>query len=158
MDAMNESEKIIVDLEQRDLDGEAYPPYQVEHLFASKVGNHYQVDSVPFFATGISYRDLIEAHPGPAGLLKFNRVAKKSGHMTYRVLLTENAAARESADYILKLLADAGCTLERGFGLIAIDIPPGEDASSIVGMIQSSAAEGVWQYEAADSHLESPFG
>jgi len=59
----------------------------VETLWANRVGpDLYRLDNSPFWAYGVSWRDVVEAHPDPDGMLRMSRVVEKSGHRTVRVI------------------------------------------------------------------------
>ena len=59
----------------------------VETLWGERVGtNSYRVDNSPFWAYGVSWKDVIEAHPDPDGMLRMTRVVEKSGHRTVRIM------------------------------------------------------------------------
>jgi hypothetical protein len=73
------------------------PDGDVETLWATPVGEHlYRLENSPFFAYGVSWLDVVEARPDPAGQLAMARVVEKSGHRTVRVIL--DAPAAEPSD------------------------------------------------------------
>jgi hypothetical protein len=55
----------------------------VETVWAEQVGpDHYRLDNSPFWAYGVSWRDVVEAHMDEGGQLGFTRIVEKSGHRT----------------------------------------------------------------------------
>ncbi len=73
-----------VKIEFRVKDGDSV---NVETPWANKIGdNIYELDNSPFYAYNVSWKDVIEALPGPDGMLEFKKVVKKSGHKTVRVI------------------------------------------------------------------------
>src|SRR5688500_12587671 len=60
----------------------------VETVWAQPIGpDQYRLDNSPFWAYGVSWRDVVEAHPDEDGMLTFVRVVQKSGHRTLRLIL-----------------------------------------------------------------------
>jgi Domain of unknown function (DUF4265) len=99
-----------------------------ETLWATPLGRHrYRLENCPFFAYGVSWRDVVEARP-PAKreLPLFVRVTKKSGHRTVRVILKPPAdKSRKSAGVLKKTGAD-GLLLRRRRSCVHRDRHPPE--------------------------------
>ncbi len=114
---------------------------QIETLWAFDLGHgHYRLDNTPWYAFGISWQDVVEAHPDEAGQLHFVKVVSKSGNRTIRVM-----SEVEFTDEWLKRLLSLGVTYEganrRYFG---INIPPDVDLDAISSFL---VQEGVtWEY------------
>jgi hypothetical protein len=136
--------KIVVALEK---DEDDYPPADYENLWVAATGNGlYRVGNIPFFATGISLGDIVEAEP-EGGLLRFRRVVHPSGHSTIRVIVYDKGEVAE----VRELFKGMGCSIEQSHipGLIALDVPP----SISLAQVQQTLAEGEsqerWGYEEA---------
>jgi hypothetical protein len=101
----------------------------VETLWADPVGLHlYRLDNSPFWAYGVSWRDVVEAQPDSDGMLRMTRVVEKSGHRTVRVILERRADESPEAQAVLDGVVTLGATYE-GMNprYLAIDIPPSVD-------------------------------
>jgi hypothetical protein len=105
-----------------------------ETLWASPLGGDlYRLDNSPFFAYGVSWQDIIEAHAAPDGLLEFVRCVRKSGNRTLRAFFETFRANDPPAQAILGGLNALGCTYE-GMQprLISINVPPEVDLERVV--------------------------
>ncbi len=89
--------------------------------------NEYRLENSPFWAYGVSYNDVIAAHPREDGSLPvFTSVVRKGGHRTVRVVLDPPADEAPESQAVLDGLVEIGCTYEGMTpGYLAIDIPPG---------------------------------
>jgi hypothetical protein len=117
----------------------------VEMLHASRVGdNRYKLEDVPFFQYGISWFDIVEAIVEGDGEPMFQRVVKKSGHRTVRVLLEEE---REESDPFFSAMEKLGCRIHRATPrFIAIDVPPASNLEAIARHLLGSGVD----WESAD--------
>ena len=117
-----------------------------ETLWAERVGpDRYRLDNSPFWAYGVSWLDVVEAHPDANGQLAFTRVVEKSGHRTVRVIfrpgIDENPEGQALVDELVRL----GCTYEGMHpGYLAIDIPPGVDLMMVAQHLTERGAE--WEH------------
>jgi hypothetical protein len=118
-----------------------------ETLWASPLGGGlYRLENSPFFAYGVSWQDVIEAHAAPDGLLEFARCVRKSGNRTLRVFFESFRANEEPAQPILEGLNALGCTYE-GMQprLISINVPPEMDLKKVVEFLERQS--GIqWEY------------
>jgi len=117
-----------------------------ETLWAQPVGSGlYRLDNSPFFAFGISHRDVVVAGE-EGGKLVFLRAASRGGHSTYRILL--KGSERGAFGRYWKPLQDAGCSYEEGPApLLAVDVPPGADIYEVYRLLQAGEDAGVWSFE-----------
>jgi hypothetical protein len=86
----------------------------VETLWAFKVADDiYRLDNTPFYAYAVSWQDEVLA---PAdqddGRPTFQRVVRKSGNRTVRVLFKPPVAPGNEGDKALRALVGLGCTYE----------------------------------------------
>jgi hypothetical protein len=126
---------------------------QVETLWAAPLGNAlYQLENSPWFAYGVSWQDIIEAHaPEKGELPAFQRVVEKSGNQTLRLLLDPSADQSEESQRVLDKLVELGCSYEGANPTyIAINIPPPVDLWTICNFLTETGH----QWEHADPPYE----
>ncbi len=139
-----------------ELPADAWHGHATESVFVEGLGqDRYRLQNSPFFATGLSYRDIVIARKrGPQ--LVFEKLLFIGGHSTYRIIRSENADQRDFRAYWTPL-QDLGCTYDQGnFGymLYAVDIPPDTDIEPARALLEAGAAAGVWDVEeGAIGHL-----
>ena len=118
----------------------------VETLWASRVGpDLYRLDNSPFWAYGVSWCDVVEAHPDPDGMLRMSRVVEKSGHRTVRVMFERGADQAPEARAVLDGVTALGATYE-GMSprYLAIDIPPAVDLMTVAQFLTDHAVQ--WEH------------
>lgn len=122
-----------------------------EWLWAEPLGSErYRLESVPFFAYGLSRGDVVHASEGD--LPRVEDVERKGGHRTLRVALDPNfdlerAEVRALTDELTRL----GCALETlPPHLLALDVPPELDVAEVVRRLQAPFRDGVLIWEWAD--------
>ncbi|MFL5302858.1 MAG: DUF4265 domain-containing protein, partial [Anaeromyxobacteraceae bacterium] len=122
-----------------------------EWLWAEPLGpGRYRLESVPFFAYGLSRGDVVRG--GEGELPRVDDVERKSGHRTLRVALDpdfdlERAEVRNLTDELEKL----GCAVEAlPPHLFALDVPPELDVAEVVRRLQAPFRDGVLIWEWAD--------
>lgn len=136
--------KILFHLEQ---DEDGYPPASVESLWALPKGEGlFQVDNIPFFATGVAVGDLVSATP-EEGAFRFQDVVQASGHSTLRLAISEAA----DVPAVRALFEQKGCSVEQSHlpRLIAIDVPPSVPLDSLRPVLIAGQEQGRWDYEEA---------
>src|SRR5688572_22038282 len=110
------------------------------------------VDNSPFFAHGLSWKDIVEGFDNGNGTLFLTRVVEKSGHRTVRVAFEEDTERSRS---ILKQLNNLGATYEGANPkYLAIDIPPEADFAAIIQYLTDE--EVTWEH--ADPTYEQLYG
>lgn len=103
-------------------DDQGYPPFDSEMMWVIPLNDGgFQVDNIPFFVQMLSYGDVVGATPDISGELVYEKVLRRSGHSTVRLLFESPdniSAARE-------MLNKLGCSSELSHlpNLIAVDIP-----------------------------------
>ncbi|MES2743112.1 MAG: DUF4265 domain-containing protein [Pseudomonadota bacterium] len=106
----------------------------------------------PFFAKGISYKDLVSIKIGPE-VMWVDSIIKKSGHSTYRILLDKAISEFEFGSRWVDL-AKLGCTYESfidgSMRMYAVDIPPTVDVSKVYILLKSGERNGVWDFDEGD--------
>ncbi|MYM57137.1 DUF4265 domain-containing protein [Thalassovita mangrovi] len=127
-----------------------------ENIFVEGLGHdRYRLQSTPFFATGLSYRDIVIARKRGSQLV-FEKLLFIGGHSSYRIRPSDHAGQRAFRTYWTPL-RDLGCTYDEGnFGylLYAVDIPPDTDIATARALLEAGTAAGVWEVEeGAVGHL-----
>ncbi len=120
---------------------------QVETLWAFDLGNdEYKIDNSPFYAYSVSWQDVVYA-PFSASeeFPKFERVVRKSGNRTVRVIFEEPLAPGNRADQVLKGLQALGCDFEgTNRRLMSINIPSKVELSEVATYLVKESVE--WEY------------
>ena len=118
----------------------------VETLWADPVGpDLYRLDNSPFWAYGVSWRDIVEAHPDPDGMLRMTRVVEKSGHRTVRVILKPGVDVSPEAQAIMDGARALGASCEgMNPAYLAIDIPPGVELMAVAKYLTERGVQ--WEH------------
>jgi hypothetical protein len=112
-----------------------------------------RLENSPFFAKGLSYRDLVQVVAGTLeDQLVFKQVVRKSGHCTYRVIPEDSSSGVFGA--FLADLNQLGCTYESGsFGgtvLYAVDTTDAETARRLYPRLEAGEQAGEFVFEEGD--------
>ena len=118
----------------------------VETLWAERVGtDQYRLDNSPFWAYGVSWRDVVEALPNEEGVLTFVRVVRKSGHRTLRLILNPRADQAVESQAILDAIVALGASYEGMHpGYLAIDVPPDVELERVTDHLIASGQQ--WEH------------
>ncbi|MCO4761048.1 MAG: DUF4265 domain-containing protein [Myxococcales bacterium] len=145
MNKRDDAVEIQFDLET---DGEGWPPIPVEPIWCTPVPSgdeHYTVTNVPIFAVDISRGDIIRAHRGQGGPMRFVALVEQGGHSTLRVIV----ANPDEVEAVAQSLASFGCVVNHTYidQLLTLDLPPGVDYGVIRGwLLDADAADRVdWE-------------
>jgi len=111
-------------------------------------GNRYQLKNFPFYAYGVSYDDIVEAHvkyeddPYPY----FSKVLEKSGHKTLRIMLDESIKDSKHSVAILENLSSMNCGYEgtNGEKYFVINVQPHCDFDAVREYL--NAENIMWEY------------
>jgi hypothetical protein len=125
---------------------------EVETLWAEPLGdNRYRVDNSPFYAYGVSWRDVILTEPQPGAFPLFAGVIEKSGHRTVRVIVADS----DALDHLKSGILGLGCTFEGAWHkLICIDVPPEVELERV----RQYLIAGGFEWEHADPTYEQLYG
>lgn len=112
-----------------------------------EVGDHtYRLVSVPVFAFGLASGDVVVArHYGDAPQdLWVEELAAAHGHSAVRVVVMGDTSVEEPT----QLCTSYGCRVETTMidGLIAIDVPPETDFTSLRDDLHKGRDDGRWDY------------
>ena len=126
--------------------------YQIESVWATKEGNYYRINNIPFLAPNIALNDLVSAEEDDDALY-FNKLIMSSGHSTVQIIfLLDDSEIRETVE---KDLLEMGCSWEESHrkDLISVDIPPMVSYSVIKKYLDKGESKNLWSYkEACLSH------
>lgn len=128
----------------------------VETLWAEPVGEDlYCLDNSPFYAYGVSWRDVVLAPFDPAEKFAcFSAISRKSGNRTIRIRFDPPVAPGNSSDGMLQGLVGLGCSYEGANpGYMAVNVPPEVDLEVVRGFLNHGNA----QWEHADPTHEELF-
>lgn len=128
-------------------DEDGYPPFDSEDLWSTPVGEgHYRIESIPLFARGIAWGDIVSG-VSEEDELRFQEVVKPSGHSTVRLMVADEAEVSE----ILEHFESRGCTGQNTFmpKLIALDVPPSVSMDDLKQELDMGYARARWDYEEA---------
>lgn len=120
---------------------------QVETLWAFDLGNdEYRLDNSPFYAYSVSWQDVVSApFSSTEKFPTFERVVRKSGNRTVRVIFDEAQQPGNKADQVLKGLQAIGCDFEgANRRLIAINIPAEVELSEVASLLVEKSVE--WEH------------
>ena len=122
---------------------------ETESLWAQVTGKgRYRIDNIPFYVYDISLGDVV-AGTADGDRIAFERVLKRGGHSTYRVLVKdemgfESSPFREG----WRELEKHGCSYEVARRRwIAIDIPPSADVFAVYRILEDGENRAVWTFE-----------
>lgn len=122
------------------------PHGEVETLWATPVGEaSYRLENSPFYAYRVSWLDVVEARPDATGFLAFERIVRKSGHRTVRLILVPGTDEAPGQQQVLDAVTALGCSWE-GFNprYYSIDVPPGVDLQAVADYLTRSNQQ--WEY------------
>lgn len=141
---MSQRVKVVIDVPES-IVGETF-----ETLWAEKADGGYRLLNSPWYAKGVSYLDVVEVVAVADGYLKLTRKIGTAGHSTYRLLIQDDADWVRSWEEIQSL----GCTyeesLDNGFRLLAVDVPPECDIHAAYSLMEAGERLGIWQFEEGD--------
>jgi hypothetical protein len=140
-------EKVLVELSPDHWSGNT-----AERVWAKPLGSgEYEVRNSPWYAKGISFRDVVFCSGlSEADLPIVREVVRRSGHLTYRVFFPETtpAADRRAA---LDAINAVGGSWEQGLGqLYSIDVAPDLDAVRVVDLLAVLEDQGTLSWESGD--------
>ncbi len=118
---------------------------ETETMWAMPVREGYVLDSIPFYATGVSCRDVVSAVQDEYGVLQFVDVVGVGGHSTVRLWLFDS----DAVDPVRAALRLLGCASEVSdiHTLIAVDIPRDVDYAVVKALLGKKSEEEVLDYE-----------
>ena len=140
-----------------ELDKGAWHGYETETLWCERmVKGTYRVANTPFFATGLSYGDIIAAEE-IGGILKFKEIVSHTGHSTYRMIILRDNSEKKA---LVSSLNDMGCYYESADNLLkypiyALDIPKSVDVHTAYELLEIGESKGLWEFEEGHYQAQS---
>jgi len=128
---------------EKDHDG--YPESKDwEGLLTSREGEHFKIESVPFYLKNVSRGDVVEARTGQ--FLEYVRVVRRGGSNTYRLLLKRRH--EDDPEFTVNELTLKGLQVEQEHGiLLAVDVPPSVDQPAIDAFLIREKEKGRWEMQ-----------
>jgi hypothetical protein len=146
-----------------ELDPSDWHGHASETLWASPIveteWRNFRIMNSPFFATGISNRDIVKASALDNDfILDFKEVVERGGHSTY-MLLFKSTEARFS--FYWNMLEKSGCSYESmsiklSIGqrsLFSVDVPPSADLHEVYEILQRGEGDDVWIFQEGYAYL-----
>jgi hypothetical protein len=140
-----------------ELDPSDWHSHASETLWASPIveseWRNFRIVNSPFFATGISNRDIVKASAFDNDfILDFKEVVERGGHSTY-MLLFKATEARFSSYW--NMLEKSGCSYESmriklSIGqrsLFSVDVPPSADIHETYEILERGGRDDVWIFQ-----------
>jgi hypothetical protein len=124
--------------------------YKIESVWATKEGEYYKINNIPFFATNIALNDILSVEEDH-GALYFVKLIEPSGHNAIQMIIFDENEVMK----IGKELEQFGCTWESSHikTLIAIDIPKEISYTGVKQCLDKGEKDGRWSYkEACPAH------
>ena len=141
----NQMQKIIFDL-----GSDTWHGFSTESVWATNLGSGvHQLENSPFFAKGISLRDAVMTSQ-VEGQIKVVGVGPKSGHSTYRILVSQGKHDPTLFAELWEPLERLGCSYERGdFGyqLYAVDVPEKVEIEIAYAFLERGEQKCAWDFE-----------
>ena len=120
--------------------------YKIENVWASKSGDYYRIENIPFFAKNVAFGDIVSVEDED-GALYFDSLIEASGHSVVRIIMfNEN----DFSD-VTKSIEAMGCSWEGSHikTLISVDIPPEISYDKVKAYLEKGRAEGRFDYQEA---------
>jgi len=126
------------------------PDGGTESLWATKLSdNNYLLENSPFYAYGVSFKDIVSVKTGENAELIFDSVVSRSGHSTYRIFLLE-PLNRQAFRKFWGHLEAIGCTYEQASDkYYSIDIPKSTNVIEVYDILQKAEEDSIWEFEEA---------
>lgn len=150
--------KVRFELDPQDLHG-----HGGEFLWAAptgiSIGDEFEIRNSPWYAKGISFKDVVKALPsGDGRVFEFERVIKRSGHSTYMLLVEPDNSKLQT---YWKSLEERGCSYESGAINLnsgrrdhySVDVPPSPDIYEVYRLLEKGERDSVWLFQEGYAHL-----
>jgi hypothetical protein len=120
--------------------------YQTESVWATKQGEYYRIDNIPFLAPNIAFHDIVSVEEDD-GVLYFDDLVKASHHSTIQMIIFDEGEVA----LVGKELEDIQCTWEGSHikNLIAIDVPKEVPYLIVKEYLDKGENENRWSYKEA---------
>lgn len=128
---------------------------RTENLWARRTGDGlHQLVSVPFFAYGLAYGDVVRISDVASSRVVHD-VVRRSGHTTLRVVFRHDDEPRARR---IALLSDLGVSFESWDGtFFALDVPPGRDVDAVIDRLEWLEKRDILGFETCEARLRGSF-
>ena len=119
----------------------------VETLWAANLGNdEYQLDNSPFYAYSVSWQDVVYAPFNPTeGHPTFERLSRKSGNRTVRVILENRVSPGDDRNEVLAGIVALGCSYEGANGTyFSVNVPSEVELFDVAAFLVKKAVQ--WEH------------
>lgn len=118
--------------------------YAIESAWAEKIGDHYKLNNILFYAPEYSWGDIVSVEEKD-GELFVTGLIEESGHTTVRIIFYDEEVLEPTVTWLQKM----GCSYEGSniSSLIAVDIPSAVDYSLIRQFLDEGERNEKWGFE-----------
>ena len=118
----------------------------IETLWATKEGEYYRIKNIPFFASNLSYNDLIKVELDNNEMY-FDELIESSGHSTLQIVFFNDELVSQSKSHLLEL----GCSWEGSHkkNYISVDIPSTVEYNSVKNYLDKLEMQNKLSYREA---------
>lgn len=118
---------------------------EVETMWAISVEHGYEIDSIPFYASGVACGDVVQAVRDGDGVLRHQELVRAGGHSTIRLCFFDLSVVAP----IRAELSTLGCASEGSDlpNLVAVDVPPKTDYVEVRKFLVQKTEAGLLDYE-----------
>lgn len=149
MKNLKEHNKMVIFLD------EDWHKQSAETLWVISLGNNsYQVDNIPILAKGISYGDIVYSNKKDDGFLIYDKILKKSGNCTYRIIFDEKIRKNEKEfDKYIKKLSKYGEYESGVLNIIGFNIKNKELVYKFYEILEELEEKGILDFEEGDYNI-----
>lgn len=124
-----------------------------ETLWARKVGDDlHRLESVPFFAYGLAYGDVVRADPF------VREVVRRGGHTTLRVVFRGDDEARERRIGLLSELAPLRVSYDAwDDSFFALDVAADGDVDAVIDRLEWLEKRDILGFETCEARVRGSF-
>jgi Domain of unknown function (DUF4265) len=116
----------------------------VESVWATRQGDYYQLDNIPFYARGFAWLDIVRVEVEADGALRCNGLVTASGNSTIRLWFSSaNEVSRVRSE-----LKAMGCDSELNADrLVAVNVPSTSPYFAVKSYFDEGEQLNIFEYE-----------
>ncbi|HZF53577.1 MAG TPA: DUF4265 domain-containing protein [Polyangiaceae bacterium] len=120
---------------------------ETEAMWTLRRDEGYEIDNIPFYATGVALGDIVGAEPDIDGVLWYSKLVRPSGHSTIQIFFS----SENDVDIVREELKRMGCDSEVSDirRLVAVDVPPSVPYARVKEFLDRGAEAGTFEYQEA---------
>ncbi len=120
--------------------------YMIESVWATKIGDYYKIDNIPFFAKNIAPGDIVSVE-NDEGQLYFDELIQASGNSVVRIAFFDENNISKVTEELEKM----GCNWEGSHltKLISVDIPNEIAYEKVKNYLVLGRETGLFDYQEA---------